>query len=138
MSYKNISEIRRSIPRYIQKTKPDIRVKKKVLFVCAAISFLAAVWKINGTEKNPLMLPEELELSEAGEAAGEDKKGEDTEVMMSDERELRIELAILYDILELLFRHLDMILRNFLSSLLHSAGIGFAIARTYCIVFPRP
>ena len=39
---------------------------------------------------------EELELSEAGEAAGEDKKGEDTEVMMSDERELRIELAILY------------------------------------------
>lgn len=96
MSYKNISDIRRSIPRYIQKTKPDIRVKKKVLFVCAAISFLAAVWKINGTEKNPLMIPEELELSEAGEAAGEDKKDEDTEVMMSDERELRIELAILY------------------------------------------
>lgn len=98
LSYKNISEIRRSIPRYIQKTKSVIYGKKQVLLLCAAISVLTAAWKIQRTEGSSAIVSVESERSEAKEdereEEREDRKSE--EVMMSDERELRIELAMLY------------------------------------------
>lgn len=96
LSYKNVSEIRRSIPRYIQRTKPSICGKKQILLVCMAISVLTAAWKLQGTERGFPIDSEELERRETRIEEREDKEQEDDGIMMSDERELRIELAILY------------------------------------------
>lgn len=110
LSYKDISEIRRSIPRYVQKTKLTAYGKKQVFLVCAAIAVLIAAWILQGVIRNTEATSEELELIRQGEEKrkGEEKKegkekkeegdkdGKDEEIMMSDERELRIELAMLY------------------------------------------
>lgn len=98
LPYKNISEIRRSIPRYVRKTKPVINGRKHIFLVCAAIVILAVVWKMQETERNSPMFLEESDSKgkkEEKKSAG-DLKSEDEEIMMSDERELRIELAMLY------------------------------------------
>ena len=96
LSYKNISEIRRSIPKYIRKTKPPICGRKQVWLACAAISVLTAVWKLQGTERGSLMDSEESGQMETRNEDREDEEREVDGIMMSDERELRIELAILY------------------------------------------
>lgn len=98
LSYKNISEIRRSIPRYIRRAKPVIYGRKQILLVCAAIAVLAVVWKMQETGRNPPMFLEESEPKgrKEEEREGGDIKSEDEELMMSDERELRTELAMLY------------------------------------------
>lgn len=85
LSYKNISEIRRSIPRYIQRTRPIRKRKKKFFFLCAAMCVLLAAWKILELRDSVSTIPED--------PAPENGEGE---ILMSDVRDLHIELAMLY------------------------------------------
>jgi hypothetical protein len=89
LSYKNISEIRRSIPRYVQRTRPVTRNKKRFLFICAALFVMAIAWKMYGWRNRTSVIPEDFG---SGGVNADAEEG----MMMSDVRKLRIDLAMVY------------------------------------------
>ncbi len=101
-SYKNVSEIRRDIPKYKRKTKRTVYSKRRLIFIVIAVSVLTAAWKVQGRGSSSVTDLAVPELTEDIKKTEDVKRTEDAKMtgelqeIMSDTENVYMELAMLY------------------------------------------
>ncbi len=96
LSYRNVSEIRRNIPKCTQKIKHIPIHKKQLLLIGISVFILSAVWKVQGMGGNELEEIEKGKVREVKEEEQETAEDKSIKTRGNEDENVYMELAMLY------------------------------------------